>query len=49
MDTLLTNYSITTSSGLVIQNTRPEHSEQLEELQRIVFPTLAEDEIILKK
>jgi len=32
--------------GLVVQNTRNEHAEQLEELQKIVFPTLAEDELI---
>jgi GNAT superfamily N-acetyltransferase len=32
-----------------VQNTRPEHAQQLEELQRIVFPTLAEDELILAK
>ncbi len=49
MQTLLTNYSVTTSSGLVVQNTRPEHTAQLEELQRIVFPTLVEDELILEK
>jgi len=49
MDTLLTNYSITTSSGLVVQNTRPGHAAQLEQLQRIVFPTLATDELILEK
>src|ERR1700712_469528 len=35
--------------GLLIQNTGPEHAEQLEALQRIVFPTLAEDELILAK
>ncbi len=32
------------SDGLVITHTRPEHAAQLEELQRICFPTLAEDE-----
>lgn len=38
-----------TNTGLTVQNTRPEHALQLEELQRIVFPTLAEDELILAK
>jgi GNAT superfamily N-acetyltransferase len=28
-------------NGLAVSRTRPEHAEQLEELQRIVFPTLA--------
>lgn len=46
MQSILNTYSITTSTGLVIQNTRPEHAAQLEELQRIVFPTLADDELI---
>src|SRR5262249_62144375 len=31
-------------SGLVIASARPEHAEALEELQRIVFPTLADEE-----
>lgn len=31
-------------SGLVVTPTRPEHAEQLEELQRIVFPTLDDNE-----
>src|SRR5262245_9410750 len=30
--------------GLVVQQTRPEHAPQLEELQRICFPTLADAE-----
>ncbi len=30
--------------GLVIAHARPEHAEQMEELQRISFPTLAEEE-----
>ena len=30
--------------GLVVMHTRPEHAEQLEELQRICFPTLADAE-----
>ncbi len=47
MQTILNTYSVTTDSGLVIQNTQPGHAMQLEALQRIVFPTLADDEIIL--
>lgn len=34
------------SDGLIVRNTEPEHALQLEELQKIVFPTLAEDEWI---
>jgi len=30
--------------GLVVRRTGPEHAEQLEELQRIVFPTLADEQ-----
>jgi len=32
------------ADGLVIAQARPEHAAQLEELQRICFPTLAEDQ-----
>ena len=32
------------ADGLVITQARPEHAAQLEELQRICFPTLAEDQ-----
>jgi GNAT superfamily N-acetyltransferase len=32
------------ASGLVVASTRPEHALQLEELQKIVFPTLADQE-----
>lgn len=31
-------------NGLVVASTAPEHADALEELQRIVFPTLADDE-----
>jgi predicted N-acetyltransferase YhbS len=31
-------------SGIVVASTRAEHAEQLEELHRAVFPTLAEDQ-----
>jgi GNAT superfamily N-acetyltransferase len=34
------------TNGLVVRNTRPADAEQLEELQKIVFPTLADDELI---
>lgn len=32
--------------GLVVQHTEPGHAQQLEELQKTVFPTLAADELI---
>lgn len=32
------------SDGLVVQHTRPEHASQLEELQRVCFPTLDDAE-----
>lgn len=32
--------------GLILQNTQPRHAKGLEELQKIVFPTLADDELI---
>jgi GNAT superfamily N-acetyltransferase len=32
------------ASGLVIASARPEHAAALEELQRVVFPTLADEE-----
>jgi GNAT superfamily N-acetyltransferase len=31
-------------NGLAVSRTRPEHAEQLEQLQRIVFPTLAPEQ-----
>lgn len=34
----------TFGNGLVVTQTRPEHAEQLGELQKIVFPTLAAEE-----
>ncbi len=39
-------YYETLPEGLVIRHTQPAHAQQLEELQKIVFPTLAEDELI---
>ncbi|MFI5136745.1 MAG: GNAT family N-acetyltransferase [Sphingobacteriales bacterium] len=46
MNTIIKNYRHVLNSGLVIQNTGPEHVQQLEELQKIVFPTLSADEHI---
>lgn len=40
--------SINLPKGIKIVNTKPEHAQALEELQYIVFPTLAEDEILHK-
>ena len=36
-------------TGLVIVNTQPEHAQQLEELQQIVFPTLAPASLMRKE
>lgn len=36
-------------NGLIITNMLPQHADKLETLQRIVFPSLAEDELILAK
>ncbi len=33
-------------NGLLVQNTQAAHAKQLEALQKIVFPTLADDELI---
>jgi GNAT superfamily N-acetyltransferase len=41
-----TNYHETLPGGWVLQHTQPVHARQLEELQKIVFPTLAEDQLI---
>ncbi|MDO3628969.1 GNAT family N-acetyltransferase [Mucilaginibacter sp. BT774] len=49
MQTIIKTYTANDNSGLLVQNTRSEHAEQLEELQRTVFPTLADDELILAK
>lgn len=38
-------YSRKLSSGLTLLSTAPEHAEQLEELQKTVFPTLSYDEM----
>jgi GNAT superfamily N-acetyltransferase len=39
-------YQQTTPQGYRIQNTRPEHAAALDELQGIIFPTLAKEERI---
>lgn len=46
MATEINTYYEVLPDGLIIQQTRPEHTEQLEELQKTVFPTLAADELI---
>src|ERR1035437_1758196 len=46
MNTIIKSYRHVLNSGLIIQNTGPEHVQQLEELQKIVFPTLSADEHI---
>lgn len=49
---MLTNkiiYHKQLDNGLVVQHMQPEDAPQLEALQRIVFPTLADDELILAK
>lgn len=40
----MTSYRRVLPGGLVIASARPEHAPQLEELQRVVFPTLADEE-----
>ena len=39
------NYQRWLQSGIVITSTRAEHAEQLEQLQKTVFPTLAAEEL----
>lgn len=46
MATEINTYYEVLPDGLVIQHTQPEHAQQLEELQKTVFPTLAADELI---
>jgi GNAT superfamily N-acetyltransferase len=47
MQTQIKNYYKEISDGLVVQHMQPAHADELEALQRIVFPTLDEDELIL--
>ena len=46
METQLTKYYKKITDGLVVQHMQPSHANQLEALQKIVFPTLSEDELI---
>ncbi len=43
------SYHKDVGNGIVITTTRPEHAAQLEELQRIVFPTLAKESLMRKE
>ncbi|ULQ55376.1 GNAT family N-acetyltransferase [Flavihumibacter rivuli] len=49
MMTVKTTYYKELDNGLVVQSMQPEDVVQLEELQKIVFPTLADDELIKAK
>ena len=42
-------YQKDVGNGVVIMTTRPEHASQLEELQIIVFPTLAKESLMRKQ
>lgn len=42
-------YHKNVGNGVVIMTTRPEHTAQLEELQKIVFPTLAKESLMRKE
>ena len=46
---LKTPYYQKLNDGLSVQHMQPVHAQQLEELQKIVFPTLADDELIKAK
>ncbi|HCW07330.1 MAG TPA: hypothetical protein DGG95_08200, partial [Cytophagales bacterium] len=43
------NYRKEVGVGIVITNTQPEHAAALEELQRIVFPTLNPTSLMKKE
>ena len=47
MEVLLCNYYKEIAGGLVVQHMKAHHADELEALQRIVFPTLKVDELIL--
>ena len=47
MEVLLSNYYKEIAGGLVVQHMKAHHADELEALQRIVFPTLKVDELIL--
>ncbi len=42
-------YRKNVGSGVAIMTTQPEHAEQLEELQKLVFPTLSKDSLMIKE
>lgn len=44
-----TGYYRDVGQGIVIITTRPEHAPQLEELQKLVFPTLSKDSLMRKE
>ncbi|MBS1600221.1 MAG: GNAT family N-acetyltransferase [Bacteroidetes bacterium] len=46
MHTAIRTYYKEIKGGLVVQHMQPQHAQQLGELQKIVFPTLADDELI---
>ncbi|WP_153801226.1 GNAT family N-acetyltransferase [Foetidibacter luteolus] len=46
MTTEIITYRKVLPGGLLVQHMQPYHAQQLEALQRIVFPDLAEDELI---
>lgn len=46
MTTITTPYYYKIQPGMAVQQMLPQHAEQLAALQRIVFPTLAADELI---
>jgi GNAT superfamily N-acetyltransferase len=47
MQTQIKHYYKQIGDGLVVRHMQPAHADELEALQRIVFPTLDEDELIL--
>ena len=49
MPNLNISYQQKISNDLTVLHMQPEHAEQLEGLQKIVFPTLADDELIKAK
>ncbi len=46
MTTSTQPYYLQLQPGMAVQQMQPQHAEQLEALQQIVFPTLAEEELI---
>jgi GNAT superfamily N-acetyltransferase len=48
-NTVTFSYQKKIGEGLEVRNAQPEHAQQLEELQRIVFPAFSESSIIKKE